>query len=112
MKRISTVLAFLLIAIIPVLANDPDDGFGTIKGRVTTADNKAAAAVTVLLKGTRKITVTEDDGSFSITRVKSGAYEIEISQVGYVTIVQQVQVDGTKITDVSIQLHIFSKQLA
>lgn len=112
MKRISTVLAFLLIAIIPVLANDPDDGFGTIKGRVQTADNKAAAAVTVLLKGTRKITVTEDDGSFSFTRVKSGAYEIEISQVGYETIVQQVQVEGNKITAVSIQLNISSKQLA
>src|SRR5689334_8149621 len=112
MKRISTVLAFLLIAIIPVLANDPDDGFGTIKGRVTTADNKAAAAVTVLLKGTRKITVTEEDGFFSFTRVKSGNYEIEISQVGYETIVQPVQVEGNKITAVSIQLNISSKQLA
>jgi iron complex outermembrane receptor protein len=112
MKRISIVLAFLLIAIIPVLANDPDDGFGTIKGRVTTADNKPAPAVTVLLKGTRKITVTEEDGSFSFNRVKSGNYEIEISQVGYETIVQQVQVDGNKITAVSIQLKISSKELS
>ena len=112
MKRISIVLAILLIAIIPALANDPDDGFGTIKGRVTTADNKAAASVTVVLKGTKKITVTEEDGSFSFARVKSGNYEIEISQVGYETIVQPVQVDGNKVTAVSIQLNISSKQLA
>jgi len=112
MKRISIVLAFLLIAIIPVLANDPDDGFGSVKGRVTTADNKPAASVTVLLKGTKKITVTEEDGSFSFARVKSGNYEIEISQVGYETIVQPVQVDGNKTTSVSIQLKISSRQLA
>lgn len=112
MNRISIVLAILLIAIIPALANDPDDGFGTIKGRVTTADNKAAASVTVVLKGTKKITVTEEDGSFSFARVKSGNYEIEISQVGYETIVQPVQVEGNKITAVSIQLKISSKQLA
>jgi iron complex outermembrane receptor protein len=111
MKRISIVLALLLIAVIPVLANDPDDGFGTIKGRVTTADGKPAAAVTVQIKGIRKATVTDEDGSFSFNRVKSGNYELEITQVGYETTVQQVQVDGNKITAVSIQLKISSKEL-
>ncbi|OQP56472.1 TonB-dependent receptor [Niastella populi] len=111
MKRISIVLALLLIAIIPVMANDPDNGFGTIKGRVTTADGKPAASVTVLIKGTKKATVTEEDGSFSFNRIKSGNYELEITQVGYETIVQQVQVDGNKITAVSIQLKISSKEL-
>jgi iron complex outermembrane receptor protein len=111
MKRISIVLALLLIAIFPVLANDPDDGFGVIKGRVTTADGKAAASVTVLLKGTKKATVTEEDGDFVFNRVKAGTYEIEISQVGYETIVQQVQVDGNKVTAISIQLKLSSKEL-
>ncbi len=111
MKRISIVLALLLIAVIPVLANDPDNGFGTIKGRVTTADGKPAASVTVQIKGTKKATVTEEDGSFSFNRVKSGNYELEITQVGYEPIVQQVQVDGNKITAVSIQLKISSKEL-
>lgn len=111
MKRISIVLALLLIAIFPVLANDPDDGFGIIKGRVTTADGKAAASVTVQLKGTRKATITEEDGTFSFNRVKAGTHEIEISQVGYETIVQQVQVDDKKVTAVSIQLKLSSKEL-
>lgn len=111
MKRISIVLALLLIAVIPVLANDPDNGFGTIKGRVTTADGKPAASVTVLIKGTKKATVTEEDGAFSFNRLKSGNYELEITQVGYEPVVQQVQVDGNKITAVSIQLKISSKEL-
>ncbi|OQP59748.1 TonB-dependent receptor [Niastella vici] len=111
MKRIPIILALLLIALFPVLANDPDDVFGTIKGRVTTADGKPAASVTVILKGTKKAAVTEENGTFSIHHVKSGHYELEISQVGYETIVQPVQVDGNSITAVSIQLKLSSKEL-
>jgi iron complex outermembrane receptor protein len=111
MNRKSIVLALLLIAFVPVLANDPDDGFGIVKGRVTTADGKPASSVTVQLKGTKKATVTEEDGSFAFNRIKAGNYELEISQVGYETIVQQIQVDGNKITAVSIQLKISSKEL-
>jgi iron complex outermembrane recepter protein len=110
MKRISIILAFI-ISVFSVLANDPDDGFGIIKGRVTTADGKPAPAVTVILKGTKKAAVTEENGTFSIHHVKSGNYDIEISQVGFETIVQPVQVDANKITAVSIQLKISSKEL-
>src|SRR4051812_15800647 len=101
MKRISIILALFLIAIFPVLANDPEDGFGTIKGRVTTADGKPAPAVSVVLKGTKKAAVTEENGTFALHHVKSGNYELEISQVGYETIIQPVQVDGNAVTAVS-----------
>jgi iron complex outermembrane receptor protein len=111
MKRISIILALFLIALFPVLANDPEDGFGTIKGRVTTADGQPAASVTVVLKGTKKAALTEENGNFSIRHVKPGNYELEISQVGYETIVQPIQVDGNSITAVSIQLKISSKEL-
>lgn len=111
MKRIFIFLALFLFAFFPVLANDPIDGFGTIKGRVTTADGKPAPFVSVVLKGTKKASVTEENGTFTIHRVQAGNYEIVISQVGYETIVQPVQVDGNKITAVSIQLKISSKEL-
>jgi iron complex outermembrane receptor protein len=105
------MLALLLSTVIAVFANDPDDGFGTIKGRVTTADGQPAASVTVVLKGTKKAVVTEENGTFTINHVKSGNYEIEISQVGFETLVQPVRVDGNSITAVSIQLKLSSKQL-
>ena len=111
MKRICIILALFLIALFPVLANDPEDGFGTIKGRVTTADGKPAPSVTVVLKGTKKAALTEENGNFSIHHVKAGNYELEISQVGYETIVQPIQVDGNSITAVSIQLKISSAAL-
>jgi iron complex outermembrane recepter protein len=111
MIRFSFILALLLSAIFPVLANDPDDGFGSIKGRVITVDGQPAASVTVILKGTKKAVVTEENGTFTIVHVKSGNYEIEISQVGFETIVQPVRVDGNSITAVSIQLKLSSKQL-
>ena len=111
MNRISIILALFIFSVFSVLANDPDDGFGTIKGRVTTADGKPAPAVTVILKGTKKAAVTEENGTFSLLHVKAGNYDLEISQVGYATLVQPVQVDANKITAVSIQLTLSSKEL-
>ena len=43
--------------------------------------------------------------------VKAGHYDLEISQVGYATLVHPVQVDANKVTAVSIQLTISSKEL-
>lgn len=111
MKRISIILALFLSSISSMLANDPVDGFGIIKGRVTTADGKPAPYVSVVLKGTKKATVTEENGTFTFHRMQAGNYEIVISQVGYETIIQQVQVEADKITAVSIQLKISEKEL-
>jgi iron complex outermembrane receptor protein len=111
MNRISIILALFISSVFSAFARNPDDGFGTIKGRVTTADGKPAPAVTVILKGTKKAAVTEENGTFSLLHVKAGNYDIEISQVGYATLVQPVQVDANKITAVSIQLTLSSKEL-
>lgn len=111
MNRLYFVLALLLFARFTALANDPEDGFGNIKGRVTTADGKPAASVTVTLKGTKKMTLTEENGTFSLHHVKAGNYELEVSQIGYETLEQPVQVDDNKITAVSIQLKISSREL-
>ena len=111
MRSILQIVILFFVTISYVLANDPEDGLGIIKGRVTTADGKPAANVSVRLKGTKKGTLTEDDGSFVIHRVPAGNYELEISQIGYETITQQVQVDGDKTIAVSIQLKISDKEL-
>lgn len=111
MIRFLFIPALFLSTVCSVFANDPDDGFGTIKGRVTTADGQPAASVTVVLKGTKKAVVTEENGTFILVHIKSGSYEIEISQVGFETIVQPVQVSDKSVTAVSIQLKLSSKQL-
>lgn len=111
MIRFSFILALLLSTVCSVFANDPDNEFGTIKGRVTTADGKPAASVTIVLKGTKKAVVTEENGTFVLVHIKAGSYELVISQVGFETIVQPVQVSDKTVTAVSIQLKLSSKQL-
>jgi iron complex outermembrane receptor protein len=58
---------------------------GSLKGTVTTSDNKPAAMVSVALKGTSKGTMTDDAGRFEIKNVKPGSYTLTVSYVGLKT---------------------------
>ena len=108
------VLVFaLIISISNVFANDNDneDGLGGIKGKVTTSDNKPAAMVSVVLRDTRKNSLTADDGSFIIRNIQPGTYELEVSLVGYETLTQTVTIETNKTTAVNFQLKVSDKQL-
>ena len=84
---------------------------GIIKGKVITMDNKPAAGVTIQLRGTKKATLTEEDGSFTLGNLHSGTYEMEISLVGFTTIRQTVVVEENKTVPVHIELKASSGQL-
>ncbi|MFT3705369.1 MAG: TonB-dependent receptor [Agriterribacter sp.] len=99
------VLAFLSI---PVLAQNAK---GNIEGKITTVDDKPASMVTVLIKGTKKTTLTEDDGSFIMRNVPAGNYELEISLVGYEVIREKVLVEANQTLNVSYKLKISDSQL-
>jgi iron complex outermembrane receptor protein len=103
----------LLFFILPVcvLGNNNEPDFGIIKGQITTSDNKPASFVTVLLKGTNKNALTEEDGTFAIYKIAPGTYELEVSLVGYETIRQQVVVEKNKTTAVALQLAVSNTQL-
>lgn len=89
--------------------NEPD--FGIIKGRVTTSDNKPASSVTIVVKGTNHSALTEEDGTFSIYKVKPGTYQLEVSLIGYETLVQSITIDKNSITAVALQLTVSNTQL-
>jgi len=88
-----------------------EDNGGAIKGKVTTADGQPAAVVTVQVKGTKRSTLTEEDGSFSLRNLPAGKYELEISLTGSATTTQSVTVEYRKITAVTIQLQLSGRQL-
>src|SRR5690242_10310440 len=111
MNRILQILVLLMMSATVAVANDPENGFGIVKGRVTTADGKAAGSVTVVIKGSKKAAITEDDGTFIIHHVQAGNYDLEISQVGYETTTQHRVVEENKITAVAIQLKLSSREL-
>lgn len=54
----------------------------TIKGIVTTSNGKPAAYISVGLKGKGQGTITDDEGKYTINRVKPGTYTIKASAVG------------------------------
>src|ERR1700683_3313645 len=49
------------------------------------ATGKPIAAVSVFLNGTSKGTTTHEDGTFLLTRISAGGYQLVISAVGYET---------------------------
>jgi iron complex outermembrane receptor protein len=84
---------------------------GHIAGIVKTNDGKPAAAVSVIVKGTVKSTLTGDDGSFVINNLKPGVYQLEVSLVGYEHALQAVTVEEGKTAKVSILLQLSGQQL-
>lgn len=102
-----------LLLLIPFFgfANENETDYGTIRGKITTNDNKAASSVTIRVKGTNRNAITEDDGTFSINRIAAGNYELEISLVGYETQTQTVTVERNKTASINIQLQVSNTQL-
>ncbi|MCW3467659.1 TonB-dependent receptor [Chitinophaga nivalis] len=77
---------------------------GTVKGKITTSDNKPAAAVSVLLRTLNKTALSDDDGNFVIPKVKPGQYTLEVSLMGHHATATTVDVEANRTTEVTIQL--------
>ena len=56
--------------------------FGTIKGKISTSNGKPAAFISIGLKGKSQGTTSDDNGLYTINRVKAGTYTIKASAVG------------------------------
>jgi iron complex outermembrane receptor protein len=84
---------------------------GSIAGHVNTTDNHPAAFVTVEVKGTNKLTATDENGNFIIRGLKEGSYTLEISMVGLRTQNKTVEVKSSETTTVAITIEEDAKQL-
>jgi len=105
---------FLLSALFltAILANTfAQPGRGTISGKITTADDKPAAMVTVTLKGTKKNALTADGGTFIFRNLQPGDYELEFSLVGYEAIASRITVEANRIAAITRRLEVSDKQL-
>lgn len=112
MKKLLFLLCGYIFISTSALAQNTLDGTGTIiKGIVITSDGLPAANVTITLKGTTKITLTNDDGLFMFTKVEPGQYTVIISSAGLNTVEKQVTVIADKATSLEITLFENSKRL-
>lgn len=85
-------LVFLAVGLLLINMVAFAQQFATIKGTITTSNGKPAAYISVGLKGLGNGTLTDDNGKFTIHRVKPGTYTIKASAVGIQTSEKSVTV--------------------
>ncbi|MCC6286384.1 MAG: TonB-dependent receptor [Chitinophagaceae bacterium] len=105
MKRL---VAFLICvsAVSYVLAQT-----GTIKGKITTSDSKAAEGVTILIKDLNRSTIADNSGVYEIKHVKTGNHLLVISLIGYNDVQKEVNVAEGETAEVDVQLELSDRQL-
>ncbi|WP_198673813.1 TonB-dependent receptor [Chitinophaga alhagiae] len=106
---------YLMLVISLLLSSAPlfafQEGRGTIRGTITTSGHAPAGFVTVVLKNTKKVAFTGEDGTFTMRNVPAGNYEIAVSLVGHVTRSRAVTVTAGGTARVDLQLEISDQQL-
>ncbi|PKK35634.1 TonB-dependent siderophore receptor [Siphonobacter sp. SORGH_AS_0500] len=98
--------SFLLLLSICAFAQN-----GKITGQVLTSDNKPAFSVTVSLKGRAIGAMTDEQGNFTIPKVRAGKYTLVASFVGLKSQEQAIEVLENETTTVSFMLHESSNEL-
>lgn len=80
---------------------------GGIRGTVKDKNDLPLKGASVTIRGTQKLTVTDENGLFSFSGITAGTYVLEVSYIGYATVVQPVAVaEGANAT---LNLHLSDK---
>jgi TonB-linked SusC/RagA family outer membrane protein len=77
---------------------------GTIKGVVTNDKGEPMVGASIILSGQAKGTPAGLKGEFTIDGVKPGKYTLQISAVGYQTVLRDVTVSNGQVVELDIQL--------
>lgn len=77
---------------------------GGIRGTVKGLNNVPLKGASVTIRGTQKLTVTDEKGQFSFNGITAGTHLLEVSYVGYAAVVQPVVVTDGANTAVTFQL--------
>ncbi|MBK0369400.1 TonB-dependent receptor [Flavobacterium agrisoli] len=83
----------------------------SIIGTVSTTDNKQASSISVVLKGTKIGTVTNDVGAYEIKNLKPGNYTLRVSSVGYASKEKNITIVSNEVITENFVLIATSEQL-
>jgi len=98
-RKISTLALSLFISF-NALAEPP----GAIKGRILTSDGTPAIGVNVMVKGTTKGAVTDENGVYVIKNIKDGEHTIVAKLVGLEEQTKNVKVvEGESVVDFTLR---------
>jgi iron complex outermembrane receptor protein len=89
-----------------------EDNTGRIKGKVVSSEGTAVEGIPVLLKNTKKVAWSAQDGTFEFTNVKTGLQVVAVSLPGYKVITEEVTVEANKTATITIRLDASEKQLS
>lgn len=84
---------------------------GTIKGSVTSSDNQAGEAITIVITELKRSTYSDANGNFTFHKVPTGKYKVQINMLGHQPSTKEVEVTTNEVTTVSFQLEASSKEL-
>ena len=77
---------------------------GVLRGRVIDAQNLSMPGANVILKGTTIGTITNQTGDFSIVDLPAGTYEVEVSYLGYGSLLHDTEVENGQTTILNFKL--------
>src|SRR5882724_11780325 len=107
-KKIKNISAGEISENTAPVANTFDGG---IKGKI--ADEKGLPLVnaSILLLGTKRGTAADANGEFNLAGVKAGNYKLQISAVGFATLVRDITIKDNESTELNFQLKEDNTQL-
>ncbi len=109
MKKIFLLLISSFLTLASVLAQTPGNSLsGSVKDSAT---GKPLAGVSVFLNSTSKGTVTRADGTFMLSGIPGGRYEVIISAIGYQTFVAAITTRSLP-AELKVTLHEKASELA
>ncbi|WP_163397705.1 TonB-dependent receptor [Flavobacterium fluviatile] len=107
MQHFIFIICIFLILTTDAVAQDN----GKLKGTITTSDGQPAAGINIFLKNTKYSSVTNENGSFELHKVKANTYIVQVALGGYETLEQEVTVSENKISTLNLQLKVSNKEL-
>ncbi|HEY0299308.1 MAG TPA: TonB-dependent receptor, partial [Arachidicoccus sp.] len=84
---------------------------GVIKGIITTADNKPAENISIMIEPAKRGTITDEKGKYTISRLAPGNYVLKISSVGLTAQQKEISVVAGQTVEENFIINITSEQL-
>lgn len=109
--RIQSVILITCLFLFSVISLSAQQHHGKIKGTITTSDGQPASDVNVVLKNSKYITTTNENGNFEFNRVKTDTYTLLVSLTGYEPIEKEVSITDNGTTILNFQLKVSNKEL-
>ncbi|WP_443937660.1 TonB-dependent siderophore receptor [Pedobacter sp. MW01-1-1] len=90
MNKLQPLFLTFLLSMLSILSYAQQNAI--LKGYITTSNGKPAAYISVGLKGKGIGTTSDENGKFTISKIKPGTYTVKVSAVGLIAIEQTVTV--------------------